>query len=228
MAHTVTLETSTAIPANAAPATPVNAPPVNTAAVTSNLFWSPQPIPPQPALAALRAFVLSRSEKRSPKWKFQIAPDLALYIQPKLLAKGAERFEGRAFMGDGVKAVMLAGGYTVALGHCCRIGFEIRADTPDDWFVKARSSCWPQGFQYGDGSVRPSIALRDRVVEAFRCGRFSSAARLMEHLSGHCLCCGKGLTDPVSMARRIGPECFGSASESLPFMFRLDTNLSAT
>ena len=29
---------------------------------------------------------------------------------------------------------------------------------------------------------------------------------------------GKGLTDPVSQARFIGPECFGSGSANLPFI----------
>jgi hypothetical protein len=28
----------------------------------------------------------------------------------------------------------------------------------------------------------------------------------------NCLICGKGLTDPASMARWIGPECAGSPS----------------
>jgi hypothetical protein len=170
-------------------------------------------------LANLRAFVLSHSEKRSPKWKFEVASDLVMSIQPKMLAEGVERFECRALMGETVTLEMLS---APGRARCCRVGFEIRAKTPDDWFVKTSSSAWPRGFRHGDGSIRPGIVVRDRVVEALRSGRFSSASALIERLSMHCLCCGKGLTDPVSMARRIGPECFGSASESLPFMLRLD------
>jgi hypothetical protein len=37
-------------------------------------------------------------------------------------------------------------------------------------------------------------------------------------LGSNCLICGKGLTDPVSQARRIGPECAGTSSEQLPFV----------
>jgi hypothetical protein len=38
-----------------------------------------------------------------------------------------------------------------------------------------------------------------------------------------CLCCGKGLTDPASMARWIGPECWGSASINAPRLFKAET-----
>ena len=35
-----------------------------------------------------------------------------------------------------------------------------------------------------------------------------------------CLCCGKGLADPVSMSGWIGPECSGSAPRILPRIFK--------
>ena len=47
-------------------------------------FWAATSMPPVPTLARLRNMVLERSEQRSPKWKFPLAPDLVLQIQPKL------------------------------------------------------------------------------------------------------------------------------------------------
>ena len=59
--------------------------------------------------------------------------------------------------------------------------------------------------------------LRELVTEAFIDGRFAefSVTRLFHH---YCLICGKQLTDPVSMARFIGPECAGTSS---PHILRL-------
>jgi hypothetical protein len=39
-------------------------------------------------------------------------------------------------------------------------------------------------------------------------------------LSSHCLLCGKALTDPVSMARWIGPECANSGALTIPGLDR--------
>ena len=58
-----------------------------------------------------------------------------------------------------------------------------------------------------------------RTIEALCPDNFASLhPDLM--LSSHCLCCGNALTDPVSMARWIGPECWGSASTNLPRIFK--------
>src|SRR5262249_14739800 len=40
-------------------------------------------------------------------------------------------------------------------------------------------------------------------------------------LAPNCLVCGKGLTDPASMARFIGPECAGTSSLHVPRMCSL-------
>jgi hypothetical protein len=65
--------------------------------------------------------------------------------------------------------------------------------------------------------------LRDRLVAALQSETcFGNPSSLTTVLTPHCLCCGKGLSDPVSMSRMIGPECFGSQSQVLPFTFKLD------
>jgi hypothetical protein len=46
-------------------------------------FWSQFEISAMPMLSALRQAVLARSTKRMPKWKFRVAPDVVLQIQPQ-------------------------------------------------------------------------------------------------------------------------------------------------
>ena len=56
-----------------------------------------------------------------------------------------------------------------------------------------------------------AFAFRERVLAELRSGRLDDYdAALM--FGANCLLCGKGLTDPASMARRIGPECAGTSS----------------
>ena len=62
------------------------------------------------------------------------------------------------------------------------------------------------------------VDLRARLVTALST-RFDKLRPDML-LGSHCLCCGKGLTDPVSEARFIGPECAGTASANLPFIIK--------
>jgi hypothetical protein len=70
-----------------------------------------------------------------------------------------------------------------------------------------------------NGDRNDQIAFRQRVVAALHPDHFA-ALRPELMLTAHCLACGKALTDPVSMARWIGPECWGSASTNLPRIFK--------
>jgi hypothetical protein len=47
--------------------------------------------------------------------------------------------------------------------------------------------------------------LDARVIAVLRPNEIGEVNAQM--LSHHCLICGRGLTDPISMARLIGPEC---------------------
>ncbi|OLB79563.1 MAG: hypothetical protein AUI16_01045 [Alphaproteobacteria bacterium 13_2_20CM_2_64_7] len=76
----------------------------------------------------------------------------------------------------------------------------------------------------GRGRGCPSsglIELRSRVIAALHVDHFA-ALKPDLMLSPACLCCGKGLTDPVSIARWIGPECWGSASTNIPRIFKAE------
>ena len=56
---------------------------------------------------------------------------------------------------------------------------------------------------------RGAEALKARVAEALPKLEVINPRQMFEY---RCLCCGKELTDPASMARMIGPECAGTAS----------------
>ena len=77
-------------------------------------FWTLEPLAPIQFLAELRDVVLEHSHARLPKWRFQLAPDLAVQIQPKP-AERRDRFylfDCLALQGDGIDlAAFLPGGY---------------------------------------------------------------------------------------------------------------------
>lgn len=86
-------------------------------------YWQPRTLAPIPTLADLREQVLRRSERRCPKWKFRLGPELILQLQPKpsvVIAEVARTygvrqhvldFQGCAVFGpDLTAAVFSAGG----------------------------------------------------------------------------------------------------------------------
>jgi hypothetical protein len=102
--------------------------------------------------------------------------------------------------------------------------FELRADAPDVWFFKADlftsgGTLWNDEARSQRDAARPQ--LRQDLIDAFQAGRFD-VLRPDLMLGSHCLICGKSLTDPVSQARHIGPECAGTSSEQLPFVLALE------
>jgi hypothetical protein len=175
-------------------------------------FWNPTPIAPIPTLARLREMVLERSEQRSPKWKFRIAPDLVLQIQAKLTT-ALLRFDGLALLAEGADLNMLLKPRSEIDKNYWRIKFELRAIVADQWLFKPKGCGWKR-----KSDLTAFVDLRARLVTALST-RFNKLQPDML-LGSHCLCCGKGLTDPVSQARFIGPECAGTASANLPFIIK--------
>jgi hypothetical protein len=83
-----------------------------------------------------------------------------------------------------------------------RMHFDIDAVTPDEWVVHRRASSWTRGADQNRCNE-----LFVRIASALGNGFFEELTE--QKLLGHfCLRCGKGLRDPASMARRIGPECW--------------------
>jgi hypothetical protein len=181
----------------------------------ASLLWGAQDIPPIPLLEQLNGWVIEQNEKRLPKWKFRLADDLAVQIHPRLTRAHELLLECVALQADNLSVKLFLEPKLLRGQHYWRLGFKLFANASDAaaWTFKPTSagrgmSCSRAGW----------IALRQRTIEALRPERFE---RLQPDLmlSPHCLCCGKGLTDPVSMARWIGPECWGSASTNLPRIF---------
>jgi hypothetical protein len=44
-------------------------------------------------------------------------------------------------------------------------------------------------------------------------------------MGSDCICCDRALTDPISQARFIGPECYGSSSNDIPWLHDLQPQL---
>jgi hypothetical protein len=181
-------------------------------------FWRATPIRPIPTLARLRDLVLAHSEHRSPKWKFRFEPDLVCQIQPKL-TKALLRFECLAIVAEGADAKTLTTPRAKLDHHYVSLRFDLRASVPDAWEFKPRGLGWkPQDAASPNRLATDDlVSLRAGLVATFDSDWFEFL-HPEKLLAASCMICGKGLHDPVSMARRIGPECWGSSSQSLPWI----------
>jgi hypothetical protein len=184
-------------------------------------FWATVPIPPQAELGQLYAAVFARTEKRSPKWKFRLATDLIVQIHPKLTT-ALLKFECLAVQGKDTNAATLT--TTKNREGLPHVRFDLRVEAGEWKFRPRFAGPIRRGYAVEqiktEGDIRALVDLRSRLIAVFQSKRFDHLHRQMM-LGNHCLVCGKGLTDPVSMARFIGPECWGSASNSLPFVSEL-------
>jgi hypothetical protein len=161
-------------------------------------YWASDLLTPIPFLVELRGTVLARSHTRCPKWRFKLAPDLALQVQPRL---GERRdrfalFKCTAIQGEDLSADHFDRRHAAAW----HLGFLIEPAADGGWQFHPRRIAWPAR------DYEAAFALRARVLAELRSGRLDYYdAALM--FGANCLICGKGLTDPASMARRIGREC---------------------
>ena len=97
----------------------------------------------------------------------------------------------------------------------------------DSWGMDFRLSIHAQTWNFKatgigfhrDCSNEGALLVRDRFLATLPIALAELRPSAM--LKPACLMCSKMLTDPVSMARWIGPECFGSASSVMPFMVQL-------
>jgi hypothetical protein len=178
-------------------------------------------VPLLPFLQQLYDMVLQHSEKRMPRWKVQLQPDILLELQPKITRAG-RRFEFRAVQCKGISPGLLQ---------------EPSAHWPQPWMTLSGKLSEPAEPRYphmhlkftgthwtreGWDIVAARQRLRELVTLAFQDGRFAecSVTRLFHP---YCLACGKHLTDPVSMARFIGPECAGTSSPHIRRLIDLTT-----
>jgi hypothetical protein len=181
----------------------------------NSTIWHPMVVRPMPLLATLRDAVLMRSTKRMPIWRFRIADDVVVRIQPRpaRYMKGplpSPFFECAAVIHEGADAAMLKD----PPRDSWHVRFRI-AQQLDEWYFRLT------GIGHGGGiTTDPCMAIRKRLRTILPPAFDKLRPSLM--LKPACLLCGKLLTDPVSMARWIGPECAGTSSAVIPFTFMLD------
>jgi hypothetical protein len=190
-------------------------------------FWQAVPMEPILLLARLREAVLRRTEgKRCPKWAFRLAPDLAVQLQPRptiLVTRPGDPQRVIEFLGVALLAVTgevprtaFKGNPRNLAGDWLRVMFTLYANAGDvGWMFKLSGYGWSRSMRGRNDVVQE---FRARVIEALPAGLASLRPELM--LSPNCLCCGKALTDPASMARWIGPECDRNGSLMVPGMDR--------
>jgi hypothetical protein len=184
-------------------------------------------MPPIPFLDDLRAEVLNRSDTRMPKWKWRIAPDLVMELQPntRLVSRGTRRqmFTGFALMAEGAdKAALLSARVRCDRGApywMTKFSIVTGIEPGQPWELTLFGGRWKH-----DAGREGVETLQHRLEETFSSGFFERlTADAM--LFPFCLICGKTLTDPASMARRVGPECAGTSSLRVPWF--VDVNKAA-
>ena len=152
-----------------------------------------------------------------PKWKFKLTSNLAVQIQPKLTRAHVLLFECIAIRTENPSLKLFTEPKSLRGQSYWRMKFELFHDEPGaEWAFKPKSA----GRGHGCSSSG-LLELRSSVIAALHSNHFATLKPDLM-LSPACLCCGKGLTDPVSMARWIGPECWGSASTNIPRIYKAE------
>ena len=170
-------------------------------------------IDPIPFLAKLRDIVVERNPKRCPKWRFRIAPELVVQIQPRPTEHYAGArwflFTCTALQGPEITEGQFGKNYVSAKTGQTRVSFYIlSSEDGTQW------ECAHILAQVHDRWARPAPAgvgpeLIHRVLAPFAHLEKLDTAMMFK---SRCLICHKALTDPVSRARWVGPECYGKSS----------------
>ena len=173
-------------------------------------------IAPIPKLAELREAVLAHSEKRKPKWGFRIADDIVMELQAQPCSLLSERVKAMGYK----QTVVSFDGYAVMRQGACAADLKSRPrgsrsqkfsllqfDGKPDWQLALGRRTWPAGSDAS--SVEPLSAA---IVAALQGDGIFTKLTPERMLKPSCMICGKGLTDPASMSRWIGPECAATSS----------------
>jgi hypothetical protein len=179
-------------------------------------FYHHAVVKPVATLASLRDTVLSINEKRCPKWRFRLTPEVVLHLQPRPnTPRHYPLFEGIVIQGPGITR-----DHFEDLRRCRREGLTyielkiedgarirqryedgllvpINEPAPGQWTV------WP-ATSFFTGEYSGVLALKELTL-----AMLPQLETLHDALMFYpaCMLCGKRLTDPVSLARWIGPEC---------------------
>jgi hypothetical protein len=170
-------------------------------------WWTVLPMERIPFLVELRAMILEQSNTRMPKWRVKYAPDLAAVIQPRpeyAVMRGDPVFRWMAAQGEHPVAAWFKTPSLRPAGVAMMKGAIKLLDTA--WSFRPTNFWRPKGWERDEHAT--TLAFRDRVLAALQTTQLGGASATTL-LSPSCMICGRGLTDPVSRARFIGPECAG-------------------
>ena len=149
-------------------------------------FWQSIAIQPIPTLAGLRDMVLARSTKRMPRWRFRLADDMVIQIQPR---PTTPHFKCLAIIRDDADASLLTPGNRWTDNWT--IEFYIT-----DWNFNTRAVAYRQGYpRTGICDVRKRLISTMPVV--------LDMLRPSAMLKPACLFCGKMLTDRPRLLRLV-------------------------
>jgi hypothetical protein len=191
---------------------------------------APSPFPPIALLRDVRGICLEHSATRRPRWLFLPEPDLALSIQPQLAY-----FPTPAQVAFGIKAQVVRFECVAVIAECDVVATML---TDPPWEFPPKLHWWrrefaiigydgeehkrwnfeKRGMNHARRAPIEGIAVLDKRIMAVLRGKFFSELTPASMLSPCCWICGRSLSDPVSMSRGIGAECFGSSSVVMPFM----------
>jgi hypothetical protein len=168
---------------------------------------SPGILAPIPSLVSLRDTVLGISHTRLPKWRFRFAPDLVVQLQPRPAERRDQYalFDGLVIEGPDITKEHFSSWKVRAGLPLTAIGFHIRDITATYYASKGEPGQWVVAWtSWNVRSLETMGSLKDRLVAELPRLRDLDTRFMFQAC---CLVCGKALTDPVSMARWIGPEC---------------------
>jgi hypothetical protein len=166
-------------------------------------YWENVLIEPVSTLAKLRDLVLSINAKRCPKWRFRLADDIVLQLQPRpdqgpYDRHVGHRFTGRVLRGPDITKAHFAKKYLGTDYRDIPFSIDDGATSPVRWRVSVHKGPAPSH------DIAAWQALKDHLIASLP--RLNTLEQSLM-FQPSCVICGKPLTDPVSMARWIGPEC---------------------
>jgi hypothetical protein len=184
-------------------------------------------VPALPALAALHNHVLEQSEKRSPKWRFRLGAELGLQLQVKPYKSRRYYFEGRALLQPdiGIQHFAPKAQPEITLLFALSGGEAEWQIEPSyiRWTEAAVARLPHEVLEANRYNTYRSDDIRELITPPLLAALPQLGDSFLPSLlfEPKCMNCGRTLTDPVSQARGIGPECFGSASEALPWLIEV-------
>jgi len=176
-------------------------------------FYARVDIPPPGQFVAIREWLLALAKPKWPKWRLRLAADLLCELHacrpnPPFAVPG---FEGRGLC---VEAAAYADLEKRPERPFQQVHFQLDC-REGQWQWRAMKWRW-----HIEGDADRIAAVRTRLLTAFHIRQFD-ALGLDLLARPACLLCGKLLTDPLSMARLIGPECAGTAQQAGSILWNL-------